>query len=264
MTLVRHRATRVRRAREAPGLHAPPDMQSGRERGHDERRESVRIAAGAHVEVRFGRQRQTGRLRNLSRYGAFVCCDDPPEAGERVTLVLDPERALAAGHVAYRITPSAAARLGTPAGIGIRFDAPLGACVATPRAPARDGDEPTRRMVPPVLSELKGACRAPDTSRFTGELAEVGVPYLLAMVERTQRSCRIRLTRAGEIATIDIAEGHILAARLSSRALPADEVVRHAMRWTNGTFAMAPPEGRVRITATKSIAEHLIDFERGA
>jgi hypothetical protein len=239
-------------------------MQSGREHGHEERRESVRITAGARVGVRFGRQRRVGQLRNLSRFGAFVCCDDPPEAGARVTLVLDPERALAAGHVAYRITPSTGARLGTPTGIGIRFDAPLGACIATPRSPAHAGDEPTRRMVPPVLSELTGACRAPEVSRFTGELAEVGVPYLLAMVERTQRSCRLRLTRAGETATIDVAEGHIVAARLSSHALPADEVVRRAMRWTSGTFAMAPPEGRVRVTATKSIAQHLLDFERGA
>jgi hypothetical protein len=38
------------------------------------------------------------------------------------------------------------------------------------------------------------------------------------------------------------------------------------MRWTNGTFAMAPPEDRVhsrRFAATKTIAQHLIDFERG-
>jgi hypothetical protein len=240
-----------------------------------ERREVVRLCVGARVSVLSGKSRQPGHLRNLSRYGAFVCCTPPPEVGAIVKLLLESEggvHTLAMGLVAYQITDATSARLGSPPGIGVRFQQPLDAAVAAPRralprASSRNPtsvQEPTQRMIPPMLKELRVACRAAEDAapRFAGELAEVGVPYLLAMVERTQRSCRLRLTCGAESATIDFANGTIVTAQMASRALPADDVVSMVMRWQDGTFAMAPAVASTPTVATKSIAEHLVEFER--
>ena len=201
-------------------------------------RESLRLNVGTNVAVWIGRERRAAQLRTVSRFGAFVSCDPPPPAGAAVRLVLETEhepRMLATGQVAYQIERGSAERLGTPPGIGIRFDRPLPSC-------------------------RKIEAAAP---RFTGELAEVGLPYLLAMVERTQRSCRLRLSRGHETATIDCAGGEIVTAQLSSRALATDDVVRAVMQWNDGTFAMSPPVSTARAGATKSIAEHLLEYERG-
>jgi hypothetical protein len=199
--------------------------------------ESLRLNVGTKVAVWIGRERRAAQLRTVSRFGAFVSCDPPPPTGAAVKLVLETEhepRTLATGQVAYQIARGSAARLGTPPGIGIRFDRPLPSC-------------------------RKIEAAAP---RFTGELAEVGAPYLLAMVERTQRTCRLRFTRGSESAIIDCANGEILRAQLSSRDLPTDDVVSDVMRWKDGTFAMSPPATDVRATAAKSIAQHLIEYER--
>ncbi|MDX2086807.1 MAG: DUF4388 domain-containing protein [Kofleriaceae bacterium] len=243
------------------------------ERG-DERRAVVRLNVGARVAVWSGKSRQPGHLRNLSRYGAFVCCNPPPAIGAIVKLVLEHEgelRTLAMGLVAYQITEESSARLGTPAGVGVRFQRPLDAAIAAPPRPAPRASsripmslqEPTRRMILPMLSELRVACRTEDAApRFAGELAEVGVPYLLAMVERTQRTCRLQLTRGAEAATIDFAHGTIVSAHLAARALPTDDVVSLVMGWQEGTFAMAPTSAPASTVATKTIAEHLVEFER--
>lgn len=201
-------------------------------------RESVRLNVGTKVAVWIGRERRAAQLRTVSRFGAFVSCDPPPPKGAMVRLVLESEhepRMLATGQVAYQIARGSAVRLGTAPGIGIRFDRPLPSC-------------------------RKIEAAAP---RFTGELAEVGLPYLLAMIERTQRTCRLRLTRGRETATIDCTAGVIVMAQLSSRELSADDVVTTLMRWRDGTFSMLPPVSDVRAAATKSIAQHLIEYERG-
>ena len=112
----------------------------------------------------------------------------------------------------------------------------------------------TRRLIAPIQTTLANACRrAPeDPAIFRGVLTELGVVPLLELLERSQCTGRLVLTRGYTSLKLDWIHGRIVADG-------ARHVLEIASGWQDGTFELLPVsfDGRHK---TYSVAELVIDL----
>lgn len=105
----------------------------------------------------------------------------------------------------------------------------------------RGGDrEPERR-------EPEKESYGPPSSRvapaFRGDLSQMSVTSLLAMLDMERRTGRLRVRTVGSrTATFEIEQGCVISARMDDDSAPAVDVLRQILRWTEGRFWFRGPE----------------------
>jgi DNA-binding response OmpR family regulator len=74
-----------------------------------------------------------------------------------------------------------------------------------------------------------------------GDVAQISIPTLLTMLELERRTGSVQVRGPlGALATIDLAEGAVVDARLGGKSRPAVGVFRELVTWTTGKYVFEP------------------------
>ena len=230
-------------------------------------------------------------IQNLSRFGAFVTDLPALAKGTVVELAIalqGPGHLATEGTVMHWMDETAADRVGTAPGAGIRFhvavddldttfDAAI-TCLLAQRAlsvrgkPART-EKPTRRMLVPVRSSLVAAMNMETATSsgkivFAGSLAVIELPDLLTSLALRRTSGRLELERDHVLATIDLRDGDIVDARASVEPGDPRQVMKRLLQlhWSSGSFRLlsAAPRAsreRFRMKVSKLLIEQVRQYE---
>jgi hypothetical protein len=260
-------------------------------RARDERvRQSQRMAMNIPGQLTVRGRTYDVLIQNLSRFGAFVTDLPAIARGTVVELAIalqGPGYLATEGTVMHWMDETAAARVGTVPGAGIRFhvavddldtafDAAITCLLAQRALASRHGspvreEKPTRRMLRPVRSSLVAAMNLVTPASdgrivLAGSLAVIELPDLLTGLALRRTSGRLELERDHVVATIDLSDGDVVDARSSVDEGDAREVMRMLLYWSGGSFRLlsAAPlasPATVRMKVSQLLIEHVRVYE---
>jgi CheY-like chemotaxis protein len=108
------------------------------------------------------------------------------------------------------------------------------------------------------LEELQKSAARPGV--IQGRLEEMGVTELMQSLEMGQKSCRLTLWRAEEMAELYFEAGQCKHAKLGD--IEGDEVANHVVQWIEGEFEIDFNATTDRVTTTRSTTGLLMEAMR--
>jgi len=167
---------------------------------------------------------------DLSRTGMFLELSPPLPVGSNVHVAMFFEgRQLAtAATVVHGIADTTAHALGRQPGNGLVF-AP----------PTRHADALFMRAVDRLLAIRARSVAPKSRVILRGELAEIGLPAMLVMLEQERKTCRVALAShraTGATAWIELVNGCIVAAGADGHAGDLESTVLTLLDWCTGDF----------------------------
>jgi hypothetical protein len=208
------------------------------------RRQADRYAVDFSVELfAHGTERRVA-LADLSRTGAFLKISPPLPVGEpiHVAMFFEGRQLAAPATVVHGLGENDARALGRPPGIGIAFDPPTRhADTLFLRAVDRLIAKRPKLTAPELhVGDLRGSVKPGERVILRGDLAEIGLPAILVMLEQEKKSGRVLLRTGTMAGWFELSHGVIVDASSSHRMAAPDlrGVVMSLLDWTNGELEL--------------------------
>ena len=197
------------------------------------RRQATRYTINHPIELTLSTERHHVVTQDLSRTGMFLAMATPLPIGTVVRIAMpEADRKLhTRGTVVHSVGAPAAEALGRLPGIGIAL-----------REPCEPADElfgigiehlVRRSSIQPVHPRVRSA--------LCGDLATIGLPALLTLLEHERKTGRVVLTRDHTV-WIDIVEGRIVDAGSTEGRHDVRHTVMAVLDWAHGRFEFVPCE----------------------
>jgi hypothetical protein len=204
------------------------------------RRRTDRYAMDVTVELFAGGESRRVGVADVSRSGMFLCVSPPLPVGEpiHVAMFFEGRQLATLATVVHARTDDAARALGHRPGIGIAFDPPT--C---------HSDTLFLRAVERMLARRV---------ILRGDLAALGLPAILVMLEQERKSGRLELT-GDHTAWIDLSGGAIVGAGSAAGATDMRTIMFELLEWRRGEFrliATPPARASVAMPVTYFLMEH--------